>query len=255
MTTTVEDWADDIMARLDQDIPAGFAWGRRIAPDVTDFAQLHDYCDANQVYLLDVIGDAIAHLGDDPAGRAATELANAVTAEVSRRLAERAPRLTLAARRLLSKIEVDQSYGTVPLTTASTGELGDTLLTGYLAGLGLDLEEWTADAVRLLVDEQLAAMAETCRTHMDAVLAWCDPHTGPMSLGMLRAATCHLPDDIMIVLARHQQGGSDDGGASCAPIFVVTAGRWDGARYTSTTGSFTATSPDGASAICFWPAH
>jgi hypothetical protein len=60
MTRTVQEWADEIMARLDQDILAGFGWGKRIPADVTDFAQL---------YLLDVIGGPVAHFGDDPAGR------------------------------------------------------------------------------------------------------------------------------------------------------------------------------------------
>jgi hypothetical protein len=120
----------------------------------------------------------VAHLGENPAGRGAAELANAVTAEISRRLAERAPRLTVAARRLLNKIEADQSYGTVPLTTASTSDLGDTPLVGYPAGLGLDLEEWTADAARLLVDERFAVMAGQYRTAQDAVVARWDPAPG-----------------------------------------------------------------------------
>jgi hypothetical protein len=85
--TTTSEYADRIMAMIDEDIVAGL-----MPSDVDTFAVLHDYVDAN-MYVLDTMHDDFPAPDDDEVliSDAETEAANAVMDEVARRLAARAP--------------------------------------------------------------------------------------------------------------------------------------------------------------------
>lgn len=77
---TVTEYADEIMQMIDEDIEAGTVPG-----SVRSFADLHDYVDANDYTLTaDVPWGGDIATADDPAG---VNLVNAVTDEVTRRLA------------------------------------------------------------------------------------------------------------------------------------------------------------------------
>jgi hypothetical protein len=86
---TVDQWADVIMADILADMRQPFPWGKQIPEDVPGFSELHDYCDAN-VYLLNRMGDGIAIYEDEADAERITRTVNAITDEISRRLAERA---------------------------------------------------------------------------------------------------------------------------------------------------------------------
>jgi hypothetical protein len=85
--------ADEIMVDIDADIDAGMtsSCGERIPLDVDDFG-LHDYCDAN-TYLIDHLGEQITTWHTDAEAEQANALCNAITDEISRPLAERAPKI------------------------------------------------------------------------------------------------------------------------------------------------------------------
>ncbi len=83
-TAAVSRYADQIMAMIREDMRP-FPDGKQVPPDVANFTALHDYLDAND-YLI----QAGVPWGTDPgAGEEGAEMANAVCAEVSRRLEAR----------------------------------------------------------------------------------------------------------------------------------------------------------------------
>ena len=82
--TTTSQYADKIMTKIHEDMNQPFPWGKQIPRDVGSFSELHDYCDAN-CYLLDLIPQ-----GENGMDDTWTELVNAVSAEVDKRLAAEA---------------------------------------------------------------------------------------------------------------------------------------------------------------------
>lgn len=246
----VNDWAEKIIAQVDKDIITGFPWGKRIPPDVDSFSELHDYCDANQVYLLDIMPEIAGTIGDDEAGRRALAISNAVTDEVSERLAERA--MSNWAGSLLTMIETEQTYGRIPRAVAPTAGIPSGVLAQKMLTLGLG--GWNADAVRLLADVTLAVRYEHWHRVEDSnVLRW-DAMSGAMSLGMFREATKHLPDEMLIVTARGGAFAPED--ERLDPVNLVQTGRFDFDHYhgSGDPGAFTEDRPADANAICFWPA-
>jgi hypothetical protein len=88
MSKTISDYADEIMAEIDDMIAEGWtnSSGEPVPADLASFSQLHEYCDAN-----DLLIEAKVPFGSDlPEGTDPCEMVNAVTDEVTRRLAARA---------------------------------------------------------------------------------------------------------------------------------------------------------------------
>jgi hypothetical protein len=88
---TAEQWADEIMPEILEDIAAGMtrSRGERVPFDVDDFTTLHDYTDAN-MYLINHLPESFSNWTTEAECQASFNLGNAITDEISRRLAARA---------------------------------------------------------------------------------------------------------------------------------------------------------------------